>query len=249
MPCHAMRYHTIPHHTIPYHKRSSVQLRSISYQITSMTPPTQCMVVLLQRQGPQATHTHGSLRFPCRPHLVQLSHHSIATTHLGRVEGNVIPTLLVEQIRAHSRLERDHGVLRLTHYPRVLRGLVFFFPFIYFEYLATFNQVGFKLLYYQIWIRDVFCLGPLGLGTKGAGSWEQKHISNPDVVLHRISKKGTRYCYDVGLTGRVLSGQAREGGWVYITPYNLNDWPRFKPPSKVTSSPLMYSQYLVSIAM
>ena len=30
------------------------------------------------------------------------------------------------------------------------------------------NQMGCKLLYYTIWIRDVFWLGPLGPGTKGA---------------------------------------------------------------------------------
>ena len=31
------------------------------------------------------------------------------------------------------------------------------------------NQMWFEFLYYTIWIRDVFWLGPLGLGTKRAG--------------------------------------------------------------------------------
>ena len=32
------------------------------------------------------------------------------------------------------------------------------------------NKMWFKLLHYRIWIRDVFWLGALGPGTKGAGS-------------------------------------------------------------------------------
>ena len=45
------------------------------------------------------------------------------------------------------------------------------------------NEMGFKLLYYRIWIPDVFWVGgPLTRGTKGAGIRYklQKNIPNPD---------------------------------------------------------------------
>ena len=41
------------------------------------------------------------------------------------------------------------------------------------------NQMWFKLLYYRIWIRDVFWLGPPAPKVLGSDS---KHISNSDVA-------------------------------------------------------------------